>query len=41
MKISQDIRDAAKAAEAEAGMAEMSQKFRDGGGQIEVAIAKG
>ncbi|WP_184279737.1 phosphomethylpyrimidine synthase ThiC [Brevundimonas vesicularis] len=44
MKISQDIRDAAKAqndagaslSEAEAGMAEMSAKFRAGGGQIEV-----
>ena len=45
MKISQDIRDAAKAqndagaslAEAEAGMAEMSAKFRAGGGAIDVA----
>ncbi|MGE3248837.1 MAG: phosphomethylpyrimidine synthase ThiC [Hyphomonadaceae bacterium] len=36
MKISQDIRDAALAAERDAGMAEMSKKFRDGGGEIEV-----
>jgi phosphomethylpyrimidine synthase len=43
MKISQDIRDAAAAqndagaslAEAEAGMAEMSAKFRAGGGVVE------
>ncbi|KAK0358006.1 hypothetical protein LTR94_037097, partial [Friedmanniomyces endolithicus] len=46
MKISQDIRDAAKAqndagaslAAAEAGMAEMSAKFRAGGGEIEVKV---
>ncbi|WP_224762233.1 phosphomethylpyrimidine synthase ThiC [Brevundimonas aurantiaca] len=46
MKISQDIRDAAAAqndagaslAEAEAGMAEMSAKFRAGGGAIEVKV---
>jgi len=46
MKISQDIRDAAKAqndagaslAEAEAGMAEMSAKFRAGGGVVEVKV---
>jgi len=48
MKISQDIRDAAKAQndagaslaaqEAEAGMAEMSAKFRAGGGAIEVKV---
>lgn len=46
MKISQDIRDAAKAqndagaslSEAEAGMAEMSAKFRAGGGVVEVAV---
>ncbi|MGX1746800.1 MULTISPECIES: phosphomethylpyrimidine synthase ThiC [unclassified Brevundimonas] len=46
MKISQDIRDAAKAqndagvslADAEAGMAEMSAKFRAGGGEIEVKV---
>ncbi|MBK1969873.1 phosphomethylpyrimidine synthase ThiC [Brevundimonas diminuta] len=46
MKISQDIRDAAKAqndaggslAAAEAGMAEMSVKFRAGGGEIEVKV---
>ncbi|MBL8549771.1 MAG: phosphomethylpyrimidine synthase ThiC [Hyphomonadaceae bacterium] len=36
MKISQDIRDAAKAAEAEAGMKEMSAKFRKAGGEIYV-----
>jgi len=46
MKISQDIRDAAKAqndagaslTDAEAGMAEMSAKFRAGGGAIEVKV---
>ncbi|HEY4587343.1 MAG TPA: phosphomethylpyrimidine synthase ThiC, partial [Brevundimonas sp.] len=46
MKISQDIRDAAKAqndagaslTDAEAGMAEMSAKFRAGGGEIEVKL---
>nr|WP_295237686.1 phosphomethylpyrimidine synthase ThiC [uncultured Brevundimonas sp.] len=46
MKISQDIRDAAKAqndaggslTEAEAGMAEMSAKFRAGGGVVEVKV---
>jgi phosphomethylpyrimidine synthase len=43
MKISQDIRDAAQAQNhvaddvAEAGMAEMAQKFREGGGEIYVA----
>jgi phosphomethylpyrimidine synthase len=38
MKISQDIRDAAQAQNdvAEAGMAEMAQKFRDTGGEIYV-----
>ncbi|WP_292069648.1 phosphomethylpyrimidine synthase ThiC [Brevundimonas sp. UBA7534] len=46
MKISQDIRDAAAAqndaggslADAEAGMAEMSAKFRAGGGVVEVKV---
>jgi len=46
MKISQDIRDAAKAqndagaslSEAEAGMAEMSAKFRAGGSVVEVKV---
>jgi thiamine biosynthesis protein ThiC len=46
MKISQDIRDAARGqndaggslAEAEAGMAAMSEKFRAGGGEIEVKV---
>ncbi|WOB79513.1 phosphomethylpyrimidine synthase ThiC [Brevundimonas nasdae] len=46
MKISQDIRDAAAAqndagaslSEAEAGMAEMSAKFRAGGGVVEVKL---
>ena len=46
MKISQDIRRDAQAqndaggslAEAEAGMAEMSEKFRAGGGEIEVKV---
>ena len=35
MKISQDIRDAAQA---EAGMAEMSEKFRAGGGEVLVKV---
>ena len=40
MKITQDVRDyAARKEEAERGMAEMSAKFRDGGGEIDVAIA--
>ncbi|WP_436356820.1 phosphomethylpyrimidine synthase ThiC [Brevundimonas sp. CEF1] len=46
MKISQDIRDAARSqndagaslAEAEAGMAEMSARFRAGGGVVEVKV---
>jgi len=38
MKISQDIRDAAKADEAEKGMAEMSAKFRAGGGVVDVTV---
>ncbi|MGD9979712.1 MAG: phosphomethylpyrimidine synthase ThiC [Hyphomonadaceae bacterium] len=39
MKITQDVRDYAKAKEAqEAGMAEMSAKFRDGGGEIDVVV---
>ncbi|MFN4267184.1 MAG: phosphomethylpyrimidine synthase ThiC, partial [Aquabacterium sp.] len=46
MKISQDIRDAAAAqndagaslVDAEAGMAEMSAKFRAGGGVVEVKV---
>nr|WP_316629859.1 phosphomethylpyrimidine synthase ThiC [uncultured Brevundimonas sp.] len=46
MKISQDIRDAAKAqndaggslVDAEAGMAQMSAKFRAGGGVVEVKV---
>ncbi|MGE0830361.1 MAG: phosphomethylpyrimidine synthase ThiC [Hyphomonadaceae bacterium] len=42
MKISQEVRDAARAqndvAAAEAGMAEMSKKFREGGGEIDVAV---
>jgi len=46
MKISQDIRDAARGqndagaslAESEAGMAEMSAKFRAGGGVVEVKV---
>ncbi|MGD9814604.1 MAG: phosphomethylpyrimidine synthase ThiC [Hyphomonadaceae bacterium] len=39
MKITQDVRDYAKAKEAqEAGMAEMSAKFREGGGEIDVAV---
>ena len=38
MKISQDIRDAARADEAEKGMAEMSAKFRAGGGVVEVKV---
>ncbi len=39
MKITQDVRDyAAKKEEAERGMAEMSAKFRDSGGHIEVPL---
>jgi phosphomethylpyrimidine synthase len=39
MKITQDVRDYAAAKEAqERGMAEMSEKFRDGGGEIDVAV---
>jgi len=39
MKITQDVRDYAKAKEAqEAGMAEMSEKFREGGGEIDVKL---
>jgi phosphomethylpyrimidine synthase len=39
MKITQDVRDYAKAKEeAERGMVEMSAKFRDGGGHIEVPM---
>ncbi|HEX7886021.1 MAG TPA: phosphomethylpyrimidine synthase ThiC, partial [Phenylobacterium sp.] len=39
MKISQDIREAARAQnEVESGMAEMAQKFRDGGGEILVPV---
>jgi phosphomethylpyrimidine synthase len=39
MKITQDVRDyAAKKEEAERGMAEMSAKFRDVGGEIDVAV---
>ncbi|MGD9966219.1 MAG: phosphomethylpyrimidine synthase ThiC [Hyphomonadaceae bacterium] len=39
MKITQDVRDYAKAKEAqEAGMAEMSERFRESGGNIEVPL---
>ncbi|MFO1013948.1 MAG: phosphomethylpyrimidine synthase ThiC [Caulobacteraceae bacterium] len=39
MKISQDIRDAARAQnEVSAGMAEMAEKFRSSGGEIEVKV---
>ena len=45
MKISQDIRrdaqaqnDAGESLEAEAGMREMSERFRAGGGEIEVKV---
>ena len=41
MKITQDVRDYAAAkekAEAEAGMAEMSKRFRESGGEIEVPL---
>ncbi len=39
MKITQDVRDYAAAKEAqERGMAEMSEKFREGGGEIDVAV---
>ena len=41
MKITQDVRDyAAKKEEAERGMAEMSAKFREGGGEIDVLLRK-
>jgi phosphomethylpyrimidine synthase len=44
MKISQDIRDAARAQnlsseDVDAGMAEMSKKFRETGGEILVPLA--
>ena len=40
MKISQDIRDQVRAQnDVDAGMAEMAQKFRDGGGEILVPVA--
>ena len=46
MKISQEVRDAARAqnhvalnpAEAEAGMAEMSKKFKEAGSEIDVVV---
>ncbi|MEZ6023744.1 MAG: hypothetical protein R3C16_10120 [Hyphomonadaceae bacterium] len=39
MKITQDVRDyAQKKEEAERGMEEMSTKFRDAGGEIDVAV---
>ncbi|MBI1251923.1 MAG: phosphomethylpyrimidine synthase ThiC [Alphaproteobacteria bacterium] len=39
MKISQEVRDAARQQnDVAAGMAEMSRKFRDGGGEIDVAV---
>jgi phosphomethylpyrimidine synthase len=39
MKISQDIRDAARQQnDVETGMAEMAQKFRDGGGEILIPV---
>ncbi|MGE0740145.1 MAG: phosphomethylpyrimidine synthase ThiC [Hyphomonadaceae bacterium] len=38
MKITQDVRDYAKAKEAEEGMAEMSKRFREGGSEIDVAL---
>ncbi len=41
MKITQDVRDyAAKKEEAERGMAEMSARFRDAGGEIDVTLAQ-
>ena len=40
MKISQDIRDAARQQnDVETGMAEMAQKFREGGGEILIPVA--
>jgi len=40
MKISQDIREAARAQnDVDAGMADMARKFRDAGGEIQVKIA--
>ena len=42
MRITQDVRDYAKAkAEQEAGMAEMSAKFRDGCSEIDVTQYQG
>jgi phosphomethylpyrimidine synthase len=39
MKISQDIRDAARGQnDIDTGMAEMSKKFREGGGEILVPV---
>ncbi len=39
MKITQDIRDAVRAQnDIETGMQDMAQKFRDGGGEIDVAV---
>ena len=39
MKITQDVRDYAKAKEeAERGMEEMSRRFRQTGGEIDVAV---
>ncbi len=39
MKISHDIRDSARGQnDVEAGMAEMAEKFRDGGGEIQVPV---
>jgi phosphomethylpyrimidine synthase len=38
MKITQEIRDAAKVAEAERGMEEMAIRFRQSGGEIDVKV---
>ena len=40
MKITQEVRDFAKAQEAEAGMAEMSEKFREAGSELYVPAAE-
>jgi phosphomethylpyrimidine synthase len=40
MKITQEVRDFAAKQEADAGMAEMSEKFRETGGEIYVPAAE-
>jgi phosphomethylpyrimidine synthase len=40
MKITQDVRDAAKLEEAAAGMAEKSAEFREKGGEVYLPVAE-